>query len=114
MMRASRLYPWTLALAVVLFGLTLALPLWRVVPLSAQWQFIPLHYNVIVGVDQFGPWQQIFVMPALGLFILIFNLLVQTLVFGYDKLLASFFAIGTVVAELGLLVAMALVVLLNL
>jgi len=40
---------------------------------------IILHYNVDFGVDLIGDVKNIFIIPALGLFIIIFNLIISSL-----------------------------------
>lgn len=56
--------------------------LWRL-PISINW--IPLHFNTFFGIDWIGPWIQIFIYPALGLAIIIINLLINILVFLKEK-----------------------------
>ncbi len=34
---------------------------------------VPLHYNLIFGVDSVGSWKRLFLIPAIGFIILIFN-----------------------------------------
>jgi hypothetical protein len=111
MMRSSSLYRWTAALSVFLLALTLALPVWRVLPLVAEQPFIPLHYNVYLGVDRFGPVRDLFFIPAIGLAFLLLNLSVQTLFSKREKLLARFFSIASVILQFALLIAMGLIVL---
>ena len=111
MMHSSKLYRWTAALSVFLLVLTVVLPVWRVIPLAAEQPFIPLHYNVYLGVDRFGPVRDLFFLPALGLLILLFNLGMQTHFSKHEKLLARFFAISTPLFEFFFLIAMGLIVL---
>lgn len=101
-------------LAFFFLALDIALPIWRIVPLAESRPYIPLHYNIYLGVDRLGSWYQIFVIPAIGLGLFLFHLVLQTIAFRKEKLLAVMVAIATVVLEFLLLVAMALIVLLNL
>ncbi|MEK7580180.1 MAG: hypothetical protein AAB465_00995 [Patescibacteria group bacterium] len=41
---------------------------------------VPLHYNFIFGIDSVGNWKKLFLLPLIGLIILVFN-----------NLLANFF-----------------------
>jgi hypothetical protein len=111
MMRSSSLYRWTAVLSVFLLSLTVALPVWRVLPLAAEQPFIPLHYNVYLGVDRFGPVRDLFFIPAIGLGLLLINLSVQTIFSKREKLLARFFSIVTPILQFVLLIAMGLIVL---
>src|SRR3989338_9186084 len=57
---------------VLLIGMV-ALPLWRLAPIVATNPFIPLHYNIFLGVDRFGPWYEIFILHVLGVTVLFLN-----------------------------------------
>ncbi len=106
--RAAALVSFLLVLA------TASLAWWKIVPLAETSPFIPLHYNVYLGVDRFGPWQAAFTLPAIGLGLLVVNLCFEAAFFRRERMLAHFFAIATLVSEIILLVAMVLLVLLNL
>ena len=114
LLRSSALYRRTAVASGILLVLTIALPVWRILPMAGQKPFIPLHYNVYVGVDAFGPWYDIFVLPVLGAALLVVNLIFQAVFFERERVLSAFFAVATLVTELVLLVAMVLIVLLNL
>ncbi len=112
MMRLPRFFV-SAFFSVFLLALTAALPLWRIVPLGSVRPFIPLHYNIYLGVDRLGPWQQIFILPILGFSLFLFNLFLQTFVFPQEKLLAFLISIATTILELIFFVAMILIVLMN-
>lgn len=114
LLRTSALYRRTAIASGILLLLTAALPVWRILPMAGQKPFIPLHYNVYVGVDAFGPWYDIFVLPMLGAALLVVNLCFQAAFYERERVLSAFFAVATLVTELVLLVAMVLIVLLNL
>ena len=57
------------------------LPIWRIVPLAELKPFLPLHYNVYMGIDRFGPWYGAFVIPVLGTFLWIINSIFEALFF---------------------------------
>src|SRR3989338_8057941 len=109
----GHLYRLSLFVSVLFTVVTFALPLWRIVPLADEQPFIPLHYNVYFGVDRFGPWYDIFILPALALVFLLINIFLQTHFFQSEKVLARIFALSTVFIEIVLAVAMFLIVLLN-
>lgn len=113
MLGKERLYLWMLGASVLTLALTLTLPIWRIVPLAGEKPFLPLHYNVYFGVDRFGPWWQVFVPPTLGLLFLLVALVMQARFYRSEPMLARFFAVSTVLLETALLIAMALLVLLN-
>ena len=112
--RTSPLYRRTAIASGVLLVFMIALPLWRILPLASEKPFIPLHYNVYMGVDAFGPWYDVFLLPILGLVLLLVNVAFQALFFQQEHVLSLFFATVTVATEAILFVAMVLIVLLNL
>lgn len=46
---------------------------WRIIPLVHGRDSVPLHYNIYVGIDAFGPWWMLCIIPALSLAFAIFN-----------------------------------------
>lgn len=110
----TKIGAWCFALSLLFLLLDVALPVWRIVPLASSRPYIPLHYNIYLGVDQLGSWYQIFAVPALGLGLFLFHLILQTIAFRKEKLLATMVAVASVLIECILLFAMALIVLLNL
>lgn len=114
LMTRQRVYRWTAILSLILVILTALLPLWRIFPQAEAKPYIPLHYNIYLGIDAFGPWYSIFFLPALGAALLIVNILFEALFFRREHVLSKFFAYATVFSEIVLLVAMILIVLLNL
>lgn len=111
--KGSKTFSVTTLISFLFLVFIFLLPIWRIVPLSENQPFLPLHYNIYFGVDRFGPWYQVFVVPVLGLLFLIINTYFQVLFYKREKFLIVLFAYTTVAIEFVLLVAMALVVLLN-
>lgn len=111
--QSSRLTRRTFIASVFFLAMTVALPIWRLVPLASEVPFIALHYNIYLGVDRFGSLYQIFFIPLLGLFFLLLNLTIETLSFRRQKTLSFFFAASTPMFQFILLVAMTLIVLIN-
>lgn len=74
---------------------------------------IPLKYNIFSGIDLYGAWWRIFTLPALGIGILLVNLLIIHLVKSRDSVLPVFLYIATILAELFLLLGIIFIVLLN-
>jgi hypothetical protein len=114
MFRKSRLTRNSTILSIVFLLGTFFLPLWRILPFKDETPFIALHYNIYLGVDRFGPIHQILFLPALGLFLLVLNLLIQSRVYKQQKVLSYFFAASNPLLQFILLVAMGLIVLVNL
>lgn len=101
-------------LSVLFLGLILLLLFWRLRPLVEGRELIPLHYNVYVGVDRVGPWKSLLWIPGFGLLVLVVNILCASWWYGREKMLSTFFVVGTPVVELALLVATLLILLVNL
>lgn len=114
LLKTSKLYRRTTTVSGILLFLTFALPVWRILPIASTTPYIPLHYNVYMGIDESGPWQQVFVLPTIGLVLLLVNTVFQVFLYKREKVLSAFFAIATVVSEATLFVSMVLIVLLNL
>lgn len=47
-----------------------------------------LHYNIVIGVDKVGNWWQIFYLPAIGVMVLLVNVIFGLFVYRADKFLA--------------------------
>ncbi|MBU0614347.1 hypothetical protein KJ766_03660 [Patescibacteria group bacterium] len=99
-------------------GLFLVLSLfiiwWKLFPEIAQQTAIPLHYNTHFGVDLFGPWWQIFLVPIFQLSILIVNVVVAIIVWQKDVVLAKMTLVASVITNILLFLSMIFIVLLNL
>jgi hypothetical protein len=114
LVKTSKFYRRTALASLILVILTFAVPAWKIVPIREAAPFIPLHYNIYIGIDRFGPWYYVFIPGALGLTLLFVNTVFQAVFYRREKVLSGFFAVATVFAELTLFVAMVLSVLLNL
>lgn len=62
-----------LFVSIFLCVLAFALPAWKLIPNSAPGSYLPLHYNVYLGIDQFGPWWTVFSWPLFALGVLFVN-----------------------------------------
>lgn len=74
---------------------------------------IPLHYSLNFGVDAIGPWYAVFVMPALGLAILVFNSALGYLFYYKEKVLSYMLLITQCVINIILAVGGYFTILLN-
>jgi hypothetical protein len=72
-----------------------------------------LHYTIFFGVDDIGPWRELLVVPAGGLFILLVNGIAGWLGFQKDKYLAHLLNAAACITQLFLLAASFLIVTLN-
>ena len=111
---SSPIYRRTALISFIFLLSSWLLPFWRIAPLGQERQFIPLHYNIYFGIDRFGPWEHIFLLPAIGLLLFIVNLIFQSVFLRTEHILSYFFAFSTVLAEIILFAAVVAIVLLNL
>lgn len=114
MMKREKLYCWILIVSVLFLLLTFALPFWKIYPNAFLNPFIPLHYNVLFGIDRFGPWYNIFWIPAFGLLVLFLNVIVGTVVYHQEKFMTTLLVAGTLGVQFTLFSSMVLIVLVNL
>ena len=75
---------------------------------------IILHYNVYFGVDMMGNWKQVYFLPALGLILFVFNLLLSLYFYKEKDRIASYtLMIASLMVQLSLLVASTGVIIIN-
>lgn len=110
---SSHYYRVSAVISAVLVILMVALPLLRLVPELQGKFYIPLHYNIYIGIDQFGPWYHVFFIPAIGSALFLVNLLFEGIYFRREHVLAKFFATTSLLAEAILFISMVFIILLN-
>jgi hypothetical protein len=101
-------------LTVVGFLLNLAAwiwPLWQLRVTSGEQIF--LHYNILYGVDYVGEWWRVLYLPSTGLLILLTNFIMGWFLFHKDKFAAYSLNAVSVICQIFLLIAVALLVFLN-
>jgi len=113
LIRQSKTFRITCAISLLFLIAMWLLPIWRIVPLAEQKPFLPLHYNVYMGIDRFGPWYYAFFIPVLGTLLWIVNTVFEALFFQKARILSSFFAFGTVITECILFASLIFMILLN-
>jgi hypothetical protein len=75
---------------------------------------IILHYNVYFGVDSMGHWSQAYIMPSIGLILLVINLFLADYFYLEKERVASYILLmSALMAQLSLLVASASIILIN-
>ena len=74
---------------------------------------MPLHYNIYYGIDLYKPWIYIFVMPVVGLVLLIGNILLSLFAFRRDKALSYVLVGSACFVQLIILIAAFTVVAIN-
>lgn len=75
---------------------------------------IILHYNVYFGVDMMGNWGWVFILPGIGLFLLIINNSLAIYFYGNLERIASYILlIAALMVQLSLLIATLSVIIIN-
>jgi hypothetical protein len=81
--------------------------------LPPEQSFIPLHYNIYLGIDFFGAWQKIFLFPGIAVFILILNTILAFILFNKKELVSYFLVISSTLCQIFLLISTILAILIN-
>ena len=81
--------------------------------LPKEQSYIPLHYNIYTGIDLFGSWQRVFIWPAIGLVILIVNLILAIIIYEKKEIVSYFLSFTAALAQIFLLIATLLTILIN-
>lgn len=74
---------------------------------------VPLHFNVIYGIDFVGKAYEVYQLPLLGLVILVANFFVGKIVYPREKLFSMFLLYGAATVQVFLAIAVAALVVLN-
>ncbi|MFA6537008.1 MAG: hypothetical protein WCT18_01270 [Patescibacteria group bacterium] len=74
---------------------------------------IPLHYNIYLGIDLFGPWTLILLVPLLGLLIAIVNSLLAVLLYNKKEIISYFLIFSTIIIQILFIISTFLTILIN-
>ncbi|HEX9664233.1 MAG TPA: hypothetical protein VGA49_00225 [Patescibacteria group bacterium] len=74
---------------------------------------ITLHYNIYFGIDLIGAWYKVYFLPLFGLIVIVVNFVLAYFLHKQEKILSYFLVAAASLAQLILLVAGVIVVLLN-
>ncbi len=72
-----------------------------------------LHYTILFQIDRLGSFGALYLVPGIGLAIIIFNFIVAWLLYGYDTVIAKLIIVSTVVLQILLITAVSTLVFLN-
>lgn len=75
-----------------IFSVVINILLWvfLIYRIQPQEEPIFLHYNIYFGIDLIGEWYRIYIIPALGSVIIFINLLISSIIYNKEKILAFF------------------------
>lgn len=86
---------------------------WRILPLVYGRDSVPLHYNIYVGIDAFGPWWMLFEVVILSLVIALVNTLFAATLLKKRPMLALMTWSATLFVGILALMALVRIVLIN-
>jgi uncharacterized membrane protein len=107
-------FRWVWSLALLIWLVITGLITFKTVPIIYKKTAVPLHYNIHFGVDTIGQWWHIYLVPAIGLVILLVNFILATFMWSKESVLAYLAATATLVLQIILLVATIFIVSLSL
>ena len=104
-----------LILVSLLTSLLLNIILWVTFASKFGWsaERVPLHFNIIYGIDFLGGARKIYQLPATGFVILLANAALGKLLFAREKLLSNFLNFGALLAQVILFFAAMTLLILN-
>lgn len=75
---------------------------------------IILHYNVYFGVDMLGEWQQVYLLPVIGLFLFIVNFSLSVYFYrGKERIASYLLLMAGMMIQLSLIIASVSVIIIN-
>jgi hypothetical protein len=108
---ASALVHWVLIGSLVLNIVNWGLIAFFIRPVDFP---IILHYNVYFGVDVIGPWWQVYFLPFIGLIILGINTVLGYLFYQKkERIVAHLLMLATFIAQIGITIAVASLLIMN-
>lgn len=98
-------------LSSLIIACTAILPAWQLLPDIQERIAIPLHYNIHFGVDLFGAWWRIFLVPLSGLVILLVNYASAIILWERERVLSYFLVSVALLIQILLFISMIFTVL---
>lgn len=79
----------------IVFSLTLNGLTWWLLysEFHGQTEFVPLHYNIYFGIDLYGPWYNILLIPASALLMVFINCIFSYILYMRLRILSYFLVI---------------------
>lgn len=81
--------------------------------LPADQSFIPLHYNIYLGIDAYGYWTNLYWLPGWGLIFWIINTILAFTVYNKKIIAGYYLALSQPLIQFFLGVATLLIILMN-
>lgn len=72
---------------------------------------IILHYNIYFGIDVLDQWYKIYLIPTLGLILIVFNLAINLIIYKQEKLATYFLSAASLFVQVLLVFATVCIIL---
>ncbi|OGE76921.1 MAG: hypothetical protein A3C85_01275 [Candidatus Doudnabacteria bacterium RIFCSPHIGHO2_02_FULL_48_21] len=99
----------------VVFGIILNIILWLLLGGKFGWsaEKIPLHFNVVYGIDFLGSTRQVYEIPLTGIVLLVINSILAIKFYPRSKLFSYFLSFSALAMQAVLIVAATALIVLN-
>lgn len=87
--------------------------IWFVVGTTQRGEEAVLHYSILFQIDRLGSFSMLYLVPGIGLAIILCNFIAAWLLYSYDTVIAKLIAVSTVILQILLLTAASILVFLN-
>ena len=87
--------------------------IWMFLGVTKRSEQAVLHYTTLFQVDQLGSFPQLYLVPAIGLIILLLNFLLAWFLYNYDVFISELILFVGAWLQLGILAAVRILVFLN-
>ena len=89
--------------------------LWLAVGGKFGWsaEKIPLHFNVVYGIDLLGSARQVYIIPLTGAVLFVVNTALAALLYSREKIFSYFLSFTSLLIQVILLVAVVGIIVLN-
>jgi len=99
----------------VVSGVILNIILWLMLGGKFGWsgERIPLHFNVVYGIDFLGSTREVYQIPLAGLVLLAVNTFLSSKLYSREKIFSYFLSFSAAVLQIILIIAAAALAVLN-
>ncbi|MDP3741072.1 MAG: hypothetical protein Q8R08_01975 [bacterium] len=89
----------------VAFLVNIILWIWLAIKFGYSQDRIPLHFNLVSGIDFVGEARRIYELPLFGLAVILANLFLASNLYERERLFGYFLMVGAVVVQIIILIA---------
>ena len=99
----------------LIFAAIFNIILWLMLAGKFGWsgERVPLHFNVVYGIDYLGNARQVYQIPLAGLALIIINVVLAMRIYSREKIFSYFLVFGSGVLQLILIISALTLIVLN-